>query len=35
MEPTIQYSDEREHPVEYHEQPLFMRYEHSIIKKKG
>jgi hypothetical protein len=36
MGPTIQYSDERELPVESHEQPLFMRsYEHLIIKQNG
>ncbi len=31
MGSTIQYLDEKELPVEYNEQPLFMRcYEHSI-----
>ncbi len=33
---NIQYSDERELPVQPHEQPLFeRRYEHWIIKQNG
>ncbi len=32
----MQYSDERELPVEYHKHFLFMRScEHSIIKQNG
>jgi hypothetical protein len=34
MRRTIRYSDERELPVEHHEQPMFIRrYDHRIIKQ--